>query len=483
MLGSGSMIVTMRLLVASWTWAVALATYETRWFTQSLAHAAGDERTYDQRYLVNSTFWGKGASPVFASSTCPGPVLFYSGNEGPIDAFWPGNGFMTDHLAPKWGAYVIMAEARYYGASLPFGNGSWAPENLAWLTTELILADYAALLRGLQKGELRGCPVVSFGGSYGGTLTTFFRLTYPDVVVGGLAASAPIGYYDKAHWADHGVDAFTFSRIVARDYDDAAPGCLDAIAATNAALNAAPAAALVDLFKLCDAAALGPTAQSNLFQYALESLPQLDYPHAVGAIPAWPVNRTCALLLAADADGDRLAAAAEVTKIVLGTGSPDKCFAALVEGPGGVPGDGPGPDSWGYQSCTENLHEFSSDSKVRTYAFDLAAQTSLCESLFDDTAPDPTRLTELYGGYEIPAKVTNVIFSNGLLDPWHGGGFYPSDADDPSNVFCVMPNGAHHGDLRAPEPDDPADITACRQLEEVTIGTWLAAAAAAATTA
>ena len=82
-------------------------------------------------------------------------------------------------------------------------------------------------------------------------------------------------------------------------------------------------------------------------------------------------------------------------------------------------------------------------------------------------------LTKLYGGYDIPSKATNLIFSNGLLDPWHGGGFYPSDGDHPSNVFCVMPNGAHHGDLRGPEPDDPDDIKRCRALEEATIAGWL----------
>ena len=35
-----------------------------------------------------------------------------------------------------------------------------------------------------------------------------------------------------------------------------------------------------------------------------------------------------------------------------------KCFPTLPEGPGEVPGDGPGDDSaWGWQSCTENLHQ------------------------------------------------------------------------------------------------------------------------------
>eukprot|EP00965_Chrysotila_dentata_P250872 6209700-Pleurochrysis_carterae.AAC.5 len=40
-----------------------------------------------------------------------------------------------------------------------------------------ILADYASLLTGLKlQLNATNCPVVSFGGSYGGTLTTLLRL-------------------------------------------------------------------------------------------------------------------------------------------------------------------------------------------------------------------------------------------------------------------------------------------------------------------
>ena len=59
-----------------------------------------------------------------------------------------------------------------------------------------VLADYAELVTHLKAttAGLENCPVVAFGGSYGGTLTTFMRLRYPNIVVGGLAASAPVGY-------------------------------------------------------------------------------------------------------------------------------------------------------------------------------------------------------------------------------------------------------------------------------------------------
>jgi lysosomal Pro-X carboxypeptidase len=406
---------------------------------------------------------------------------------------------------------LVFPEERYYGASLPFGEGgaSFTPENLVFLTTEQVLEDYVELLSYL-KASLSGaadCPAVAFGGSYGGTLTTFLRAAYPAAVVGGLASSAPVGYYDQDGWAAHGVDAFTWSDIASRDYDEADPNCLTAIHSAAAAVDAADAdAALLGAFGVCEASGLGPTSQSDLFLYALEGLPQMDYPYEVGGLPAWPVNASCATLVAAleaaeqqqqhhrggegfgrvGASGDSLlvAAAANVTRMALGIDAADDgCMATLDEGPGGIPGDGPAPqcvdDAWCYQSCTETLHAFSSRG-LRNYSFDLASSaTAPCASSFSGTVqPDPEALTQRFGGYALGdglAGVTNLIWSNGLLDPWSGGGFLvpPPDADESGNHWIMMPNGAHHLDLRAPHDDDPADVTAARKREEAIIWGWI----------
>ena len=67
------------------------------------------------------------------------------------------------------------------GKSLPFGAKSLEPDNAVYLSTEQVLADYAVLIKHL-KTTIPGaadCPVVAFGGSYGGTLTTYFRLRFP----------------------------------------------------------------------------------------------------------------------------------------------------------------------------------------------------------------------------------------------------------------------------------------------------------------
>ena len=65
--------------------AVAGATgigYTTEQFTQNLDHFNfAESRTFQQRYLTNSTSWSAG-----------GPIFFYTGNEGDITLFAENTG-------------------------------------------------------------------------------------------------------------------------------------------------------------------------------------------------------------------------------------------------------------------------------------------------------------------------------------------------------------------------------------------------------
>jgi hypothetical protein len=88
----------------------AYPTYESRVYNQTLDHFdPTSQAKWRHRYLFQSSEWGVDPAKKLENG-CPGPILLYTGNEGPITAFWGSNGFMVEHLAPKWGAMLIFPE-------------------------------------------------------------------------------------------------------------------------------------------------------------------------------------------------------------------------------------------------------------------------------------------------------------------------------------------------------------------------------------
>ena len=103
-------------------------TYTTKWFKQRVDHFSfSNEDHFEQRFLVNDTFWDQERGG--------GPVFFYTGNEGDIEAFAQNSGLMWD-LAPEFGAMLIFAEHRYYGKSMPYGKKSTKVSFIGTLTYE-----------------------------------------------------------------------------------------------------------------------------------------------------------------------------------------------------------------------------------------------------------------------------------------------------------------------------------------------------------
>ena len=79
-------------------------------------------------------------------------------------------------IAPEFNAMVVFAEHRYYGNTLPFGTESYANSStLGYLTSEQALADFVVLIKYL-KDSYGDCPVVAFGGSYGGNKAAAFSV-------------------------------------------------------------------------------------------------------------------------------------------------------------------------------------------------------------------------------------------------------------------------------------------------------------------
>lgn len=60
-------------------------------------------------------------------------------------------------------------------------------------------------------------------------------------------------------------------------------------------------------------------------------------------------------------------------------------------------------------------------------------------------------------------KASNIIFSNGELDPWQAGGVTEKINDE--TIAIYIEHSAHHLDLRLPNDADPSTLTEARQIE------------------
>jgi lysosomal Pro-X carboxypeptidase len=68
-------------------------------------------------------------------------------------------------------------------------------------------------------------------------------------------------------------------------------------------------------------------------------------------------------------------------------------------------------------------------------------------------------------GYEYPTA-TNIVFSNGWLDPWSGGGWRLTPTYEGSLYSLIVEDGAHHYDLRGKHPYDTQSVKEVRRLEK-----------------
>jgi len=174
-----------------------------RYYPQPLSHLAeggttDGNATFQQRVCVVDKFWQaappellpEGAADAAGGAAGKGPILFYTGNESPVEVYINNTGLMWD-LAPKLNALLVFAEHRYEGESFPELQGM--PDCMSHCTSAEALADFASLIT-TMKQELgaTSSPVVAFGGSYGGMLSSWFRIKYPNIIDGAIAASAPI---------------------------------------------------------------------------------------------------------------------------------------------------------------------------------------------------------------------------------------------------------------------------------------------------
>jgi lysosomal Pro-X carboxypeptidase len=460
---------------------------------------------------------------------CGGGVVVFDWRELIVWGFLTFSSILDGSHFPKF------LRHRYFGASLPFGTveGSLATAaTRSFLSSEQALADYAYLLTSVRASlNASSAATVAFGGSYGGMLASWFRLKYPHVVDGAIAGSAPI-------WAFEGenppVDPEYFSDIETYDAT-AAGGSVDACAANYRkswqrmfALgdSAAGRAFLQGTLRLCADEPLNtPDDVANLAAWAVNGVGFLamgSYPYpssyltnGMGFLPPYPLRVGCSGLgnVSANAsDAELLSAFRDAVGVWYNYTGLETCYDWNAEPNNATQLD---DELWGILACAEMAMPMSQDGtsdmfypapwnatsyaqgcleqwgiqtrfdwatiyfggkRILTMQSNTSVSASVSSSVSSADPADPSTWGAAWGGQ---GGASNILFSNGQLDPWRGGGVTYNVSFDRDVTAWIVQDAGHHMDLMFSNPLDMPSVLFVRQQERDAIQRWVAAANAA----
>jgi lysosomal Pro-X carboxypeptidase len=250
------------------------------------------------------------------------------------------------------------------------------------------------------------------------------RLKYPHIAIGAVSASAPILQFEDI------VPTDTFYRIVSEDFKRESTSCfnyirdswdvIDKVASENDGLHN-----LSTVFHMCRDLT-GSSELQNWLSAAYSYLGMVDYPFPANFImplPAYPIKEVCRAIDALPEGTDILSRIFAGASIYYNFTGQVACFQPDDSGNVDL-----GTRGWDWQACTEMVMPMSSNpnnSMFPPYNWDLGAFEQWCMETFH-VKPRSTWITTEYGGKDIKAVLknfgSNIVFSNGLLDPWSGGG-------------------------------------------------------------
>lgn len=449
--------------------------------TQPWDHFAWRVDTFQQRYLVYDKFYDKAKG---------GPMLFYAGNEANVELFANWTGWMWTN-GPELGALLVFAEHRFFGESAPCPGGFMQCGD--YLGTDQALADYAQLVR-----RIRDCPtcpehypnvgaVTVISGSYGGMLAYWARSKYPLEFEGALAGSAPINCLSDSY------DGDSYWEVVTRDATAAggsAPGCHVAVhqALTTAMTlltspNASDRQLVVDTFKLCampkSPADLGFFVQAQFDSAAMGSYPFSTY-YILGTVhhpaPPYPLRKMCERMMSKpqpETQREMMRRLAESIGIAANL-SAVPCYDVNDVGKSVT------SPKWDFMVCTERMFNEIPYFAAKGPPNDMFwAQPTWGRADFDKYCTAKYGKKPRWDHWKVGPNVdtlsstSNVIFTNGDLDPWHSGGILHNVSD--TVVSYIIRNAGHHLDLFFPTPQDivyTPDVIWVRQQQLASVKRW-----------
>ncbi|KAG5837339.1 hypothetical protein ANANG_G00238230 [Anguilla anguilla] len=398
---------------------------------QPLDHFAGQSsETFPQRYFINEEHWDRPNGPVF----------LYIGGEAAISTY----SVMAGHhvaMAEEHRALLVALEHRFYGTSInPDGLQT---KKLSYLRSQNNLADLVAFHQFISQtyGLSHKNTWISFGGSYPGSLSAWFRGKFPHLIYGAVASSAPI----KAK-----LDFSTYNKVVGESLMNEAVGgsekCLGTVREAFAAVEAKLLGAIRR--RLC-----------TIITNASEAFKQEEEAY------------------------DRLVKLVKIYQDRAGESCLQTSFAQSVQelNDTTVKPSGVGERQWLYQTCTEFGYYQTCENASCPFSrmLTLQAQTVLCPLLFgvsQSSLASNVAFTNKYYGGDHPLT-HRVLYVNGDIDPWHALSMLRNGTAKADKDRAILIGGtAHCADMSSARSGDPPTLTEARREIEMHVASWLKSA-------
>ncbi|XP_039683651.1 lysosomal Pro-X carboxypeptidase [Medicago truncatula] len=292
-------------------------------------------------------------------------------------------------------------------------------------------------------------------------------MKYPHVAIGALASSAPILQFLDL------VSPYTFTNIVTQDYKSESENCYKVIKGSwkeidDTANTPGGIEQLQKSFRLCNNN-ISAGDLKNWLQTALMYTAMTDYPtpsNFVTPLPAYPVKKMCEAIDSKSSGNETFTKLYAAANIFYNYSGSVICFDISNDSGG-----------WDWQSCTEMIMPLggnNEESIFPAHKWELEETLSYCKQTYH-IDPRPHWITTEFGGHDIGRVLkrygSNIIFFNGLRDPWSGGGVLKNISK--TLIAIVAKEGAHHVDLRFSTKEDPEWLKDVRKQEVKIITSWI----------